>query len=275
MIAACPLVDTHAHPMDPGLESDLPALLGRAREAGVAAIVCVGYDLASSQAAVELARREAMCFAAVGIHPNYVSAAKDTDLYAVEQLAAEPKVVAIGETGLDYFRQFSDAAAQREWFRAHLVLATRLSLPVVVHNRDASDDTVAILNDWRGTLSDEQPVGVLHCFSGDLELMKSAAANNMLVSFAGPVTFKNARALPDVARAVSADGYVVETDSPYLSPHPYRGATNEPARVRLVAEKLAELRDISLEQVALETSTNALQLFPALREQVRLPGLSA
>jgi TatD DNase family protein len=261
--------------MDPELASDVRGLLERAREAGVAAVVCVGYDLASSQAAVELARREAMCFAAVGIHPNYVSAARDTDLNAVEQLAAEPKVVAIGETGLDFFREFSDADDQRDCFRAHLALATRLSLPVIVHNRDASADTVAILNEWHGALPGDQPAGVLHCFSGDLDLMQSAAAARMLVSFAGPVTFKNARALPDVARAVSADGYVVETDSPYLSPHPYRGAKNEPSRVRVVAERLAELRACSLEQVALETSRNALRLFPALREQVQIPDVSA
>jgi TatD DNase family protein len=274
MIAACPLVDTHAHPMDPRLESDLPGLLSRAREAGVAAIICVGYDLASSQAAVELARREAMCFAAVGIHPNYVSAAKDTDLNAVEQLAADPKVVAIGETGLDYFREFSDASDQREWFRAHLELASRLELPVIVHNRDASADTIEILHEWHGMLPDKRPAGVLHCFSGDFDLMDGAAQANMLVSFAGPVTFKNARALPDVARAVAADGYVIETDSPYLAPHPYRGSTNEPARVRAVAERLADLRECSVERIALETSRNAVRLFPALGEQVRLPEVS-
>jgi TatD DNase family protein len=275
MIAACPLVDTHAHPMDPELQADLPGLLGRALEAGVAAIVCVGYDLASSQAAVELAQREAMCFAAVGIHPNYVSAARDADLNAVEQLAVNPKVVAIGETGLDYFREFSDANDQRDWFQAHLALAERLSLPVIVHNRDASADTVDILKAWHGTLPDNRPAGVLHCFSGDLNLMEGAAKANMLVSFAGPVTFKNARALPEVARAVPASGYVIETDSPYLSPHPYRGSRNEPARVRVVAERIAELRECSIEQVAIETSCNALRLFPALGKQVQLPEVSA
>jgi TatD DNase family protein len=224
MTAAYPLVDTHAHPMDPELEGDLAGLLGRAREAGVVAIVCVGYDLVSSRAAVELARNEAMCFASVGIHPNYVRAAKDIDLRAVEDLAADPKVVAIGESGLDYYRDFSDADEQRDWFKAHLALAQKLSLPIVVHNRDADDDTLRILSDWSSCRGSGRPVGVLHCFSGDVALMQRGVDANLMVSFAGPVTFKNARALPDVAVAVPSDAYVTETDSPYLSPHPFRGS---------------------------------------------------
>ncbi len=266
MTAAYRLVDTHAHPMDPELESDLRGLLERAREAGVAAIVCVGYDLDTSRAAVELARSEAMCFASVGIHPNYVRAAKDTDLRAVEELAADPKVVAIGESGLDYFRDFSDAGEQRDWFKAHLSLAQKLSLPIIVHNRDADDDTLSILSDWSSNRGPGRPVGVLHCFSGDVALMQRGVDANLMVSFAGPVTFKNARALPDVAAAVPSSAYVTETDCPYLSPHPFRGSRNEPARVRLVAEKLAELRGVSMERVSQESTLNASRLFPAIGE---------
>ena len=275
MTAACPLVDTHAHPMDSELASDLPGLIARARKAGVVAIVCVGYDLASSEAAVDLARREAMCFAAVGIHPNYVGQAKDTDLRCVEELAADPKVVAIGETGLDYFRKLSEPAQQRDWFREHLALARKLSLPIVVHNRDADDDTLTILSSWSRAPEPRRPSGVLHCFSGDVALMERGLRAHMMVSFAGPVTYKNARALPDVAVAVPADAYVTETDSPYLAPHPFRGSKNEPARVRLIAERLAGLRGSSIEQIASETSQNAVTLFPALRERVELGGLDS
>lgn len=266
MMAARPLVDTHAHPMDPELQKDLAGVLGRAAESGIVAIVCVGYDLASSEAAVELARREPMLYAAVGIHPNYVGAAKDSDLKTVEQLAAAPKVVAIGETGLDYFREFSAAAQQRAWFVAHLDMARRLSLPVIVHNRDADDDTISALEQWGDRAA--VPAGVLHCFSGDVVLMERAVAADLMISFAGPVTFKNARALPNVARAVPADRFVVETDSPYLAPHPMRGSVNEPARVRLVVERLAELRGCSVDDLALQTSMNAAALFPLLRERV-------
>jgi TatD DNase family protein len=275
MTAACPLVDTHAHPMDPELATDLSGLIGRARETGVVAIVCVGYDLASSEAAVNLARREAMCFAAVGIHPNYVSQANGTDLRSVEELAADPKVVAIGETGLDYFRNFSEPAEQRDWFREHLALARKLSLPIVVHNRDADDDTLTILSSWSRPDLPDRPSGVLHCFSGDVALMERGLRAHMMVSFAGPLTYKNARALPAVAVAVPADAYVIETDSPYLAPHPYRGSKNEPARVRLIGERLADLRGSSFEQIARETSRNAATLFPALGERVHLGGLDS
>ncbi|MFN0070647.1 MAG: TatD family hydrolase [Chloroflexota bacterium] len=273
MIAAYPLVDTHAHPMDPDLNSDLPALLERAREAGVGAIVCVGYDLATSAAAVDLAQREAMCFAAVGIHPNHVHETKEVDLKIVEQLATAPKVVAIGETGLDYFREFSDASEQRDWFGAHLDIAKRMTLPVIVHNRNADDDTLQILEAWVGSEPPDVPVGVLHCFSGDLPLMHRAARASLLISFAGPVTFKNARALPEVARAVNSSSYLIETDSPYLAPQPFRGTRNEPARVSIIAERLAALREVHIDQIAEESSRNAVRLFPAIA--MSLPGLGS
>jgi len=264
MITVSPLVDTHAHPMDSEYASDLYEVFDRASACGVQAIVCVGYDLATSRAAVDLSERISTCFAAVGIHPNYVGEAKDTDLNIVEELARAPKVVAIGETGLDYFRTFSDASKQRDWFSAHLQMGARLDLPVVIHNREAFDDTLEVLDRSGSVLAGDRPRGVMHCFSGDVAFMEQSIQRNLMISFAGPITFRNAGALPDVARGCPTDRYVVETDSPYLSPHPFRGKRNEPARVAIVAEQIASIRGTTPDQVALESTANAARLFPLL-----------
>lgn len=275
MTAAPRLVDTHAHPMDPALANDVAGLLSRAAEAGVSAIVCVGYDLVSSREAIRLAERESMCFAAVGIHPNYVQDAHDEDLKRLEELASAPRVVAIGETGLDYYRDFSSPEAQRSWFQAHLGLAQRLRLPVIVHNRQADHDTLSMLGRWRASVESTSPPGVLHCFSGDVELLRQAEAIDFMISFAGTVTFRNASAVTESARVCSEQRYVIETDCPYLSPHPHRGQRNEPARVRLVAERLAELRQVPLEVVARQTTRNAVRLFPGLATAVSGEGAGA
>lgn len=252
------LVDTHAHLMDAAYAADLPAVLDRAAAAQVSTIVCVGYDLASSRSAVELAACQPGCYAAVGVHPNYLAEAPPGWLNEVRALAQAPRVVAIGETGLDYYRTYTPGDVQREGFAAQLALSAELDLPVVIHCRDAEADVVRALEQHS---PGAHPPGVWHCFSGSLASMQAATARGYYISFAGSVTFKNAGALRAVAAQVPAQHLLVETDSPYLSPVPHRGERNEPAWVRLTAAVLAELRGVPLGELARQTSANAGRLF--------------
>lgn len=259
------VVDTHAHLMAPEFKTDLSDVLARATEAGVRAIVCVGYDLESSHAAVRLAELHRMCFASVGIHPNYAGQTSDTALTEIAALAKNPNVVAIGETGLDYYRKFTDSRDQKRWFEAHLELAAERSLPVVIHNREASDDVQQIVSEWAARRrSMNIATGVMHCFSGDEKMLDASVAAGFMISFAGPLTYRNAAALREVARLCPADRRVVETDCPYLAPHPRRGTRNEPAGAALVAQMLAELANESVEVTAAATTANAIRLFPAV-----------
>jgi TatD DNase family protein len=244
--------------MDPAFAGDVDAVLQRAAEAGVEKIVCVGYDLESSRAAVALAGAHATIYATVGVHPNYLAEAPADWLSEVRDLAQAPRVVGIGETGLDYYRTFTPSALQRQGFLAHLRLADELALPVVIHCREAEADMLTVLGDRpRGA----GPRGVLHCFSGAATTMEAAVAAGYFVSIAGTVTFKNAAALRDVAAAVPADRLLVETDCPYLSPMPHRGQRNEPAHVRLTAQCVADVRGVSLDEIARQTKGNAARLF--------------
>ena len=255
------LVDTHAHLMDPAFASDLPAVLDRAAAAGVVAMVCVGYDEASSVAAVALAEQYPQLLAAVGIHPNASGSARPGAFEHIEKLAQHPRVVGIGETGLDNYRKRTPPAVQREWFQRHLDLAARRNLPVIVHNRDADAEVGPILLDWARSSGGR---GVLHCFSGDDQMLAAGLEAGFMVSIAGPLTYKNAGGLPGRAQRVPLDRLVVETDCPYLPPHPHRGQRNEPALVRLTATRLAELHGVPVEQLEQATSENARRLFPAL-----------
>jgi TatD DNase family protein len=252
------LVDTHAHLMDPAFGDDLVAVLQRAAEAGVGTIVCVGYDLESSRAAVELAREYPGLRATVGVHPNYLAEAPQEWLAEVRALAAEPRVVGIGETGLDYYRTYTPHDVQQAGFVAQLELGVELGLPVVVHCRDAEADVLASL---RVQTRGERAPGVLHCFSGSATTMQAAVAAGYYISLAGTVTFKNAAGLRAVAAEVPADRLLVETDCPYLSPVPQRGQRNEPAHVRLTAACIAEVRGQPLVEVAEQTTANAERLF--------------
>lgn len=263
------LVDTHAHLMDTAFANDLPAVLERAEAAGVVAVVCVGYDEASSVAAVELAERYPQLVAAVGIHPNASGAARPGAFERIEALARHPRVVGIGETGLDNYRKRTPPAVQREWFERHLDLAARLDLPVIVHNREADAEMGPLLLEWARTSGGR---GVLHCFSGDDAMLEAGLEAGFVVSIAGPVTYKNAGGLPDRARRVPLDRLVVETDCPYLPPHPHRGQRNEPAHVRLTAARLAELRGIPLETLERATTENARRLFPRISVPGDIPG---
>jgi TatD DNase family protein len=250
------LFDTHAHLHVPEFDGDRDALLERAREAGVRRMVTIGTEPESSREAVSLAAREADVWATVGIHPHDAAGADAAALEAIERLAAEPRVVAIGEIGLDYFRNLSPREDQERVFRALLGLARRAGKPVVIHCRDAHEDVLRILAEERVA----EVRGIMHCFSGDVAIARRCLDLGLLVSLAGPVTYPNARALPDVARFVPADALVVETDCPFLPPQGHRGQRNEPAYLAITAARVAALRGEPLEAVAARMTANACAL---------------
>lgn len=253
-----PLVDTHAHLHFPEFGGDLDAVLERARQAGVATMVTIGTDRETNPAAVALAEQLEGVYASVGIHPHDAAAATGEDFAALERLArTSPKVVALGEMGLDFFRDLSPHDVQERVFRRQLGLARRLGKPVIVHCRDAHAETLAILTDERAG----ETGGVMHCFSGDVEVARRCLDLGLYISLAGPVTYKNARALPDVARFVPEDRLVVETDCPFLPPHPHRGRRNEPAYMALTAARVAELRGADPDALNAAMSRNAGRLF--------------
>jgi TatD DNase family protein len=252
-----PLIDTHAHIQDRRFGSDREAVVDRALAAGLRAIVCVGYDLETSHAAVELAGRHEAVFAAVGIHPNDLGDATEADWDEVQALARHDRVVAIGETGLDNYRDRTPPALQERWFERHLELAAELGKPVVVHNREADRRTVEMLSAWSG----EGRRAVMHCFAGDEATLERCLELETTISIAGQVTFRNAEPLRRVASLVPPERLVVETDCPYLTPEPRRGKRNEPAYVEHTARFLAELRDEPFDELARQTTRNAAALF--------------
>jgi len=256
MAPAVGLVDTHAHLMDPAFDADRANVVRRAHDAGVSGLIVVGYDLATSRAAVELARARTNAWAAVGIHPNSAAEASDADFAALAELALMPEVVAIGETGLDNYRQFTSPDRQRSAFAWHLDLAQRLNLPVVVHNRQADADVASIVGD-------RDVRGVLHCFSStDTDYLQRMLDVGFWVSFAGTVTFKNAQPLREMIARVPLERLLIETDCPYLAPEPHRGRRNEPAYVRDTAQCLATLLDVPFERLIETLWTNTAAVFP-------------
>ncbi len=259
------LIDSHAHLDFPQFDSDRDSVIRRAYEAGVAQIVNPGTDLASSRRAVSLAERHAGIFAAVGVHPHDAVTLTDETLSALAQLADSSHVVATGEIGLDYYRDLSPRKQQRQAFSQQLAMARSLGLPVIVHIRDAHEDAMRILE-----REGREMRGVLHCFSGDLDVARRAVALGWYVSVAGPLTYPNARRLRSVVSQLPVERLLVETDCPYLSPQARRGKRNEPAHVRWVAEQLAETLGIPLDKVAEVTSGNARELFglPLMDEKI-------
>jgi len=244
------LVDTHAHLDFSAFDADREAVIARAAAAGVRWIVNPGADLESSRRAVRLAQQHEGVYAAVGVHPHEAQACTPATLAELRRLARQPKVVAIGEIGLDYYRDLSPRPAQRQAFRQQLELAAEVGLPVLIHDREAHEDILAIL-------SESRPRGILHAFSGDLRMAQRVIALGLYIAVGGPITYQNARVLPALLPALPADRLVLETDCPYLTPHPYRGQRNEPAYLRLVAERLAELRGVSFAEMARQTTENA------------------
>lgn len=256
------MIDSHAHLTDPRFAGEEEEVLRRAREAGVEAVVSIGTTVGDSRAATALAERFPAVFASVGVHPHSAEEATPEAFSAIRELASRPRVVAIGETGLDFFYDNAPREVQRNAFAEHLRLGAELDLPVVVHAREADEDAIALLRE-AGPASR----GILHCFSSGRALLETALDLGWLVSFAGMITFKRFDAA-DLLRAVPLDRLLVETDSPYLAPVPFRGKRNEPAHVAAVALRAAELRGEDPEEVAAATARNARLLY-------RLPGSGA
>jgi len=249
-------VDSHCHLDFPELSSELPQLLDAMRENSVTHALCISVEMPAWPAVVAIAHAHDNIYATVGLHPDYTESCEPS----VEELvtkAATPKVVAIGETGLDYFRLEGDLTWQRERFRRHIRAARETGKPLVIHTRSAAADTLAIMREERA----DEVGGVMHCFTETWDVALGALDLGFHISFSGIVTFKNARAIQEVAAWAPADRILVETDSPYLTPPPHRGKRNEPKQVALVAQRLAEARKVSLERVAEVTTQNAVTLF--------------
>ncbi len=251
------LADSHAHLDLEELAPDQDEVLGRAREAGVALIVNVATGLADARQVIGTAGKYPGVYAAVGVHPHGARRIADQDLDTLAALAVEPRVVAIGEIGLDFYRLRSPAATQEVWFRRQLELAYALKKPVIIHTREATAATLAILQEFRGRLAG----GIMHCFAGSLEEAEKFLDLGLHISFSGTLTYPKAGALRDVAKFLPLERLLVETDCPYLPPQPWRGKRNEPAYVVATARQLAEVKGLSLEEVAAATWENTLRVF--------------
>ena len=250
------LFDTHAHLLAEQFESDRDETLARTFAQGVSLYLEAGTTLCDSACAVAWAQRHVGVYCAAGIHPHEAQQAPNDYLRQLHALLLQDKCVALGEIGLDYHYDFSAREVQRRVFAEQLELAVACRMPVIIHDREAHADTMAALSAHRGQLT-----GVLHCYSGSLEDARRYLDMGFYLSFGGPLTFKNAQKLPEIAAFVPQDRILSETDSPYLTPVPLRGKRNEPANVRLVVEKLAQLRGISFDQMAQDTCQNGKRLF--------------
>lgn len=260
-----PLIDTHCHVDFDRYDPDRVAVLDRARDAGVTAIVNPGISVANSVAVCDLADQEPLIFAGVGIHPNDTADFDPGEINVLHDLAERKRVVAVGEIGLDYYWDRSPKAIQARAFQAQLDLAARLNLPVIIHNREATADVVAVLTAWVKGLAQDHPlqgrVGVLHSFSGTPDDALAVVDLGFYVGITGPVTFKKADMLREVVRVVPEDRLLIETDGPFLTPHPYRGQRNEPGYVQYVADRIAGVRTSTFEAIAAQTAANAARLF--------------
>ncbi|WP_053954862.1 TatD family hydrolase [Inediibacterium massiliense] len=251
------LFDSHAHLDDPRFDKDRDEIIKRAQENGISYIVNPGSDFETSVRSIEMAKEYDMVYAAVGVHPHDVKDMDEITLSLLKGLSKKPKVVAIGEIGLDYHYDHSPRDLQREWFRRQIHLAKEVKLPIIIHDREANDDVLRILKEEEAF---ETGV-VLHCYSGSAELARQYIKLGAYISIAGPVTFNNARKTVEVVESIPLEYLFVETDSPYLTPVPYRGKRNEMSYVKYVAEKVANIKGISIEEVAHQTTENAKKFF--------------
>ena len=249
-------VDSHCHLDFPDLATRMPELLANMATNEVTHALCVSVNLQDWPRVVALAEQHQNLFASVGVHPDYEDV-EEPDVAGLIDRAQHPKVIAIGETGLDYFRLQGDLAWQRARFATHIRAARETKLPLIIHTRSSSDDTIRIMRDEGA----DQAGGVMHCFTETMDVAQAAIDLGFYISFSGIVTFKNATALKEVAKQIPLDRLLIETDSPYLAPVPHRGKTNEPAWVRHVAEEIARLRDDSVENIAAASTRNFFTLF--------------
>lgn len=251
------LFDTHVHLNARQYAKDRTEVIERAFEAGVSHMVVVGFNHETIPLALEIAEQYETIYAAIGWHPVDAIDCKDEDLKWIEDLSTHPKVVALGEMGLDYHWDRSPKDVQKEIFRKQIQLAKKLNMPIVIHNREATEDVIQILQEENA----KDVGGIIHCYSDSIEYLETCLEMNFYISLGGPVTFKNATLPKEVAKAVPLNKLLIETDAPYLTPHPYRGKRNEPAYVTYVAKKIAELKGISYETLCEATTQNAFRLF--------------
>ncbi|QAS52745.1 TatD family hydrolase [Halobacillus litoralis] len=251
------LFDTHVHLNADQFEEDLEETIQRAQDAGVEYMTVVGFDRKTIPKAIEIAENNERIYAAVGWHPVDAVDMTDADLEWIEELSSHPKVVALGEMGLDYHWDKSPEETQKEVFRKQIRLAKKVKMPIIIHNREATEDIVQVLKEEEAS----EVGGIMHCYSGPVDIAKECLDMNFMISLGGPVTFKNAKLPKEVAKAVDLNNLLIETDCPFLAPHPNRGKRNEPAYVKLVAEQIAELKGVSYEEVSQVTTSNALEFF--------------
>ena len=250
------LVDTHAHLQWASFDKDREKVISRAQQASVGYIVNIGFDMDGSIKGVKLAEHYNRLYATVGIHPHNAIQLDQNVLNKLRELSGNPKVVAIGEIGLDYYRNLSPMEAQKKAFEAQLLLAKELALPVVIHDRDAHSDILKIISRFKGKIR-----GIMHCFSGSKEMAEQCIKLGFLVSFAGNVTYPNAHKLHETAKWIDLNRILLETDSPWLAPQDVRGKRNEPSFLPFIAKKIAELKGISTDELAEATTTNAKEIY--------------
>jgi TatD DNase family protein len=259
------LVDSHCHLNDGKFDKDRDAVIQRSREAGLTAMVCVGYDVESSRRAVDIANSHDGVYATVGVHPHDAKTVRPRDIDTLASMANSAKVVALGEIGLDYYRDLSPRDVQQRVFREQLELARSLSVPVVIHSRNADEETFAIIAEYeRQSLVDwpkDRPLGIMHCFAGDLALALRYIEIGFMISIPTTITYSNAERTRSVARGIPLRWMAVETDAPYLPPQSIRGKRNEPARVVEAVRCIAEIRGAEFEEVADGTAMSAAWLF--------------
>ncbi|MCB0743943.1 MAG: YchF/TatD family DNA exonuclease [Ignavibacteriae bacterium] len=250
-------IDTHAHLYYPNFNGEIEQVIERANMAGVKYILIPGTDLVTSKKAIDLAEKFEGVYAAVGVHPHDTTEWKNSDLDILEEFAKNPKVVAIGEIGLDYYYDFSPKEIQLTAFKAQIELALKLDLPIIVHNRESNDDIMNIIRSFKKTKLRAQ----FHCFAGSKEDAKELISMGHYISFTGNITFKKADNLREVLQSVNLDKLLLETDSPFMTPVPYRGKRNEPSNIPLIAESISEIKTVSMDDLARNTNYNAFKLF--------------
>ena len=248
------LTDTHCHLYYDELYNDLSQVIQRANNLGVTRFICVGTNIEDSKKCLSISEDNNNIFASAGVHPHDSKNVSESYIDDIYKIIDNKNMIAIGEIGLDYFRNFSDPEIQKQVFREQMEIAQDINSPVIIHNRDSDKDLINILKDYPTVK------GIAHCFSSDLEMARSLLEIGYYISFSGNLTFKNSH-LPEVAKSIPLNRVLVETDSPYLSPEPHRGKSNEPGRTRFVVEKLSEIYKMSFESIAKQTNDNATEIF--------------